>query len=141
MNRLFACAILPLILLSACDNAEPVKQAADRQAQTAQADPRLPAGFTLYHGAAAVLELDMTEPPTGGRIFTYSTDVPLNEVMAHYRREADASGMAYAGRMNGGEIMSYEARRAGEGSPRTFGATALRKGEYTNVTLMFDVTA
>ncbi len=141
MTRLLALAMIPMLALSACDRADPAKQAAERRAETAQADPRLPAGFTIFHGGSQVLELGMAEPPTGGKIFTYSINAPLGEVMAHYRREAEAAGMTYRGRMNGGEIMSYEARREGEGEPRSFGATALRKGEFTNITLMFDVTA
>jgi hypothetical protein len=140
MTKLSIVALLPLALLAACSESAQTKATEQRIAST-QVDKRLPAGFTIFHGGSTVRELAVVEPATGGKIVTFSIDAPLNEVMAHYRREADAAGLAYAGRMNGGEIMSYEARREGEGAPRKFGATALRKGEFTNVTLMFDVTA
>ena len=71
--------------------------------------------------------------PLGDMPDTFGYAVP--EGQAHETLRA-----AYAGRMNGGEILSYEARHDG-GTPRTFSVTAHDKGANTNVTLSFDVTA
>ena len=132
-------AQLPLLLIAACgptagDEPAP-KQAVSRT------DPALPAGFTVYLGSDGTREFTVSEPDTGGTVVTWAMIADPTEIIRHYEREALASGMTYAGKLNGGEIISYEARREGEGNPRTFSATVLRKGEYTNVTLNFDVTA
>lgn len=136
-KRLFA--LLPLLLVAACgptQDEEPAPKVA-----MSRADPSLPPGFTLYTGGGDVLELASSEPETGGKVVTWSITGEAEEVIRHYQRESIAAGMRYAGRLNGGEILSYEARRPGEGTPQTFSATVLRKGQYTNITLNFDVTA
>lgn len=106
-----------------------------------RSDPALPAGFTLYTGGGDIVGYTASEPETGGTVVTWSLVAQPNTVIRHYEAEALAAGLTYAGRLNGGEILSYEARRNGEGVPKTFSATVLKKGEYTNVTLNFDVTA
>lgn len=134
--------LLPLLLVAACDGStagNAGKAEASSTRPVSRADPRLPAGFTLFTGGTDVVELEVGEPSTGGKIFTYSITTPPREVIRFYERQAAAAGMSDAGSMNGAEILSYEARKA-EGAPRTFGVTALQKGTYTNVTLNFDVT-
>jgi hypothetical protein len=138
MNRLTALFALPLFALAACSGGEAEKKA--DVPPVAVADERLPDGFTLYQGQQGAIEVQESSPPTGGKIITFSVNAPAEQIVRHYEREAEAAGLAYAGRLNAGEILSWEGRREGEGSPRTFGVTALRKSEYSNVTLMFDVT-
>ncbi len=135
--------LLPLLLIAGCEAstpADPAKTRAEATAAVSRADPNLPAGFALFTGGTEVVELEAAEPSTGGKIVTYSITAPPREVVRFYEAQATAAGMTNAGSMNGAEILSYEARKA-EGSPRTFGVTALQKGEYTNVTLNFDVTS
>jgi hypothetical protein len=138
MTRLLAVVAVPLFALAACSGGEVEKQADARP--VAVADERLPDGFTLYQVQQDALEVQESSPPTGGKIITFSVIAPAEQILRHYEREAEAAGLAYAGRLNAGEILSWEGRREGEGTPRTFGVTVLRKSEYSNVTLMFDVT-
>jgi hypothetical protein len=134
--------LLPLLAVAACGPsapADPVKAAEEQRAAMSIPDPRLPAGFAIYTAGGAIQELDVAEPETGGKVVTFSVVAPPQNILRFYEEQATAAGMSVAGRYNGGEVLSYEARKA-EGEPRTFGATATRKGEYTNVVLNFDVT-
>ena len=138
MTRLTALFAVPLLALAACSGGEAEKKA--DAPPVAVADERLPDGFTLYQGRQGAAEVQESSPPTGGKIVTFSVNAPAEQIVRHYEREAEAAGLTYAGRLNAGEILSWEGRREGEGSPRTFGVTVLRKSEFSNVTLMFDVT-
>lgn len=133
-------ALLPLLVLAACSPSGTGEDAAPKAAMS-RPDPALPSGFTLYTAGGNILDYAATEPDTGGKVVTYSLIAPLDEVYRHYERESEAAGMTYAGRLNAGELLSYESRRSGPGVPRTFSATVLKKGQYTNVTLNFDVTS
>ncbi|MFM9978888.1 MAG: hypothetical protein ACKVOP_12705 [Sphingomonadaceae bacterium] len=136
-------ALVPLLILNACGPsapADPVKAAQAERAAMSVADPRLPTGFSIFTGGGGdVQELDFAEPSTGGKIFSFSVIAPPQNILRFYEEQSTAVGMAVDGRYNGGEVLSYEARKA-EGEPKTFGVTATRKGEYTNVVLNFDVT-
>ena len=140
-TSLLIAAAVPLALLAGCgDSQDPAKAAAAQHAAVSRPDPRLPQGFTIFLGDSGAKEFTIMSPPTGGKIATFSVEGKPADVIAFYEREAQAAGMTYAGRMNGGEILSYEARHDG-GTPRTFSVTAHDKGANTNVTLSFDVTA
>lgn len=135
-------ALVPLLVLTACEPsapADPAKAAQEERAATSIADPRLPDGFAIFTAGGDVQELDFSEPSTGGKIFSFSVIAPPQNILRFYEQQSTAVGMAVDGRYNGGEVLSYEARKA-EGEPKTFGVTATRKGEYTNVVLNFDVT-
>lgn len=135
-------ALLPLAALTACNQtpADPAKAAAERMAEISRPDPQLPTGFPIYLGDDGAREFTVKTVPTGGKIATFSIHAKPLDVRKFYEDQAVAAGMTISGRMDAGEIVSVEARKEG-GNPRTFGATALQKGEFTNVTLMFDVTA
>lgn len=138
--RLFA--LLPFAVLAACNEppADPVKAAAERVGEVSRPDPQLPDGFPIFLGDDGAREFTVKDVPTGGKIATFSIHAKPLDVRKFYEDRATAAGMTISGRLDAGEIVSVEARKEG-GNPRTFGATALRKGEFTNVTLMFDVTA
>jgi hypothetical protein len=133
-------ALLPLLLIAGCGDTAG-EDAAAPKAALSRTDAALPSGFTLYTGGRDIIGFSASEPETGGTVVTWSMIAEPGDVIRHYEAEALTAGLTYAGRLNGGEILSYEARRTGEGEPRTFSATVLKKGEYTNVTLNFDVTA
>ncbi|QJQ32670.1 hypothetical protein GV829_09590 [Sphingomonas lacunae] len=135
-------AFLPLALVAACNQEpqDPAKAAEAKMAAISRPDPRLPVGFPIYLGEDGAREFVVEDVPTGGKIATFSIHARPLAVRNFYEERAKAAGMTIAGRMDGGEIVSVEARKEG-GNPRTFGATALQKGEFTNVTLMFDVTS
>lgn len=103
-------------------------------------DPRLPDGFPIYLGATGARALEVMKTRQGGTIATFSVQATAAEVVGFYEDVSKRQGMAYAGRYDTDSNRSYEARRQGEGRPRTFGAVAIDKGEWTNVTLNFDVT-
>ena len=134
-------ALVPLVALAACNQtpADPAKAAAERVAAESRADPRLPAGFPIYLGSDGARDFELKDIPTGGKIATFSIIAKPLDVRAFYQARAIAAGMTITGRLDAGEIVSVEAAKEG-GTPATFGATALQKGEYTNVTLMFDAT-
>jgi hypothetical protein len=103
-------------------------------------DERLPAGFPIYMGTGdGAKEVALMEPPTGGKIMTFSIVARPMDVRNFYEERATAAGMTISGRLDAADIVSVEATKPG-GTPHSFGATATRKGEFTNVTLMFDVT-
>ncbi len=131
--------LLPPMLVAACGPSASEDSAP--KVALSRADPALPAGFTLFTGGSDIVGYNASAPETGGTVVTWSMIAQPSDVIRHYETEALAAGLTYAGRLNGGEILSYEARRTGEGEPKTFSATVLKKGEYTNVTLNFDVTA
>ena len=139
-KSLLLAAAIPFALLAACGESQnPTKAAAEQHAAVSRPDERLPTGFTIFLGDSGAKEFTTMSPPTGGTIATFSVEAKPADVIAFYEREAQAAGMTYAGRMNGGDIMSYEARHDG-GTPRTFSVTAHDKGPNTNVALSFDVT-
>lgn len=142
LHSLRLIALLPLALLAACNQApeNPAAVAAERVAQLSRADPQLPDGFPIFLGEDGAREFVVKDVPTGGKIATFSIHAKPLDVRQFYEDRATAAGMTISGRLDAGEIVSIEARKEG-GNPRSFGATALRKGEFTNVTLMFDVTA
>ena len=133
-----------LALLSACSGASSGDGAGkgDKAAEVkvSRPEPKLPKGFELYIGAEGdVREFTVLNPPTGGMIATYSLRAKPEDVVAFYEQVATKQGMVLAGRVSAPDFYNYDGRKEG-GSPRTFGATAVAKGEFTNVSLAFDVT-
>lgn len=140
--------LLPWLVLAACGSdqpaPDPAKIAEARRASQSITDPRMPAGFDIYAGdSGQVREFHVGEeiPGTGGKVITFSVLGQPHIIRQFYEDQAVAAGMAVTGRVNAGEFMSVDARREGDGAPRTFSASAVRKGEYANVVLQFDVTS
>lgn len=143
MTRLTA-AILPALLLAACGPsapADPAREAAQRRANVSQADPRLPTGFAIYRGEVGDVREFQIAPAGEGQIATFSVIGRPETIRRFYEEQAVAAGMQVIGRVSTGDFMSVDARRQGAGNPHTFSMAAVHKGEYTNVTLMFNVTA
>ena len=133
---------LPAMLLCACGS-EPgtsTRTATETAATMSRPDDRLPSGFPIYMGTGdGAKEVTVMEPPTGGKIMTFSSVARPMDVRNFYEERAVAAGMTICGRLDAADIVSVDATKPG-GPPHSFGATATRKGEFTNVTLMFDVT-
>ncbi|MEQ1509342.1 MAG: hypothetical protein ABL909_02940 [Sphingopyxis sp.] len=142
MNR-FATALIPAMLLAACGPAAPadlVKQAEQRRANVSQTDPRMPNGFAIYRGEVGDVREFQIAPAGEGQIATFSVIGRPETIRRFYEDQAVAAGMQVIGRVSTGDFMSVDARRQGAGAPHTFSMAAVHKGEYTNVTLMFNVT-
>lgn len=149
MNRAPLLTALAVMMLAGCgsgqgtaDRPDPAKLAEARRANQSISDPRLPAGFSIYSGERGEVrefQIGPAMPGSDGKVATFSVIAQPHIVRQFYEDQAVASGMVVEGRVNAGEFMSVDARRSGEGSPHTFSAAAVRKGEYTNVTLQFDV--
>lgn len=136
--------LLPLLLgaallLPACDSpafrgpADPVVEAG----LTGAADERLPEGFTLANGQGGVRDLSISEE-NRVTIAAFATVAPPRAIIAFYRSEAEAAGMTYAGRVDAADMITLRMAKA-DGDPYSIAITALRRGEFTNVTLMFNV--
>ena len=147
MKRMFIAQCLTILTLAGCGPSatapDPAKTAEARRANVSITDPRMPEGFTIYVGETGrVQEFQIAAAGEGipGRIATFSVLARPNRVRDFYEAQAVARGMDIVGRVNANEVVSVDARQSGEGTPHTFGAMAVKKGQYTNVTLMFDVT-
>ncbi|MEQ1687941.1 MAG: hypothetical protein ABL874_05160 [Sphingopyxis sp.] len=142
MPRL-AVLLAPALLLAACGPstpADPAREAAQHRANVSQADPRMPTGFTIYRGEVGDVREFQIAPAGDGQIATFSVIGRPDTIRRFYEDQAVAAGMQVIGRVSTGDFMSVDARRAGAGNPHTFSMAAVHKGEYTNVTLMFNVT-
>ncbi len=149
MTRHVCLLFATLLALSGCGPApsdppvDPVKAAAARRANMSITDPRIPSGFTIYSGnSGQVREFKILPVAAGqpGKVATFSVIGQPQVIRDFYEAQAVAAGMTVIGRVHAGELMSVDARRDGEGSPHTFSAMAVKKGQHTNVTLQFDVT-
>jgi hypothetical protein len=145
------------LFLASCNSsadAPASKDGAESTTATAgRADPRLPAGFTIYTGEEGAREF-VIAPAGNGQMATFSVAAPAPIIRDFYERQAVANGMQVTGRVTSSDLANVDARREGtradtpmritEGqsppAPRTFGAMAVDKGPFTNVTLSFDVT-
>lgn len=137
-------ALVPALLLVGCDAppaADPAREAALHRAHVSQADPRMPAGFTIYRGEVGDVREFQIAPADSGQIATFSVIGRPGTIRQFYEDQAVAAGMQVIGRVSTGDFMSVDARRQGPAKPHTFSAMAVHKGEYTNVTLVFDVTS
>ncbi len=142
MRWIIGGAMMAATMLAGCNERSASNQTAQRAQAVSRADPRLPGGFPIYLGSAGqVRAFEVMETRQGGKIATFSVQAEPKDVIAFYETAARNAGLSYAGRFETDAQASYEARRtSGDARPRTFGATAQRKSEWANVTLMFDVT-
>ncbi|MEQ1726125.1 MAG: hypothetical protein ABL882_09395 [Sphingopyxis sp.] len=142
MARLIV-AILPALFVTACGPstpADPAREAAQHRANISQADPRMPTGFTIYRGEVGDVREFQIAPAGNGQIATFSVIGRPGTIRTFYEEQAVAAGMQVIGRVSTGDFMSVDARAQGAGNPHSFSMAAVHKGEYTNVTLMFNVT-
>jgi hypothetical protein len=137
---LVALASLPVMVLSGCNigGSETPAQQQQRQQALTRPDSNLPAGFDLYVGRGEVREFAVGTQGEG-KIISYSIIADPRDIVQHYERQATAAGMTYAGRVDGGENLSYDFTHRGA-TPHSMSVNTLKKGEYTNVSLYFDVT-
>jgi hypothetical protein len=131
-----------VLSLTACDLGGAGERAeAERQVAASIrgiADERLPEGFTIANGRGDVRDLSVSS--TGNTtIAAYATIGSPRAILQHYRREAEAAGMTYAGQMEAPDMIVTNYRRA-DPRPRTLSVAALQKGEFTNVTLSFGIS-
>ncbi len=147
LGTILLCGALA-VALAACGSggggtpADPAKAAADRRASVSLTDPRMPANFPIYVGQTGqVREFQASDaiPGQPGRVISYSVIGRPDIIRDFYKDYAESVGMTVEGRVSSADFMSVDARRSGTGSPRTFSAMAVKKAEYTNVTLQFDV--
>ena len=131
-------------LLAACGPTEPqdpVKAAAAERASLSRADPRMPGGFPIFLGPTGeVREFEIMPAGANGQIATFSVVARPWTIREFYEEEGVARGYEVIGRVNGGMFQSIDLRKVGEGTPHTVSVLAVHKGEYTNVTVNFDVT-
>ncbi len=132
-----------LLLLAACQPsapADPAKADAAARAAQSRADPRIPGGIPIFLGRTGqITEFEIMDAGQG-KIATYSVVARPWDIRDFYEAEGKARGYEVIGRVNGGMFQSVDMRRLNGPAPRTFSAMAVHKGEYTNVTLNFDVT-
>ncbi|MCC7394267.1 MAG: hypothetical protein IT553_05370 [Sphingomonadaceae bacterium] len=134
---------LSMVLLAACQPSaptDPAKAAASARAAQSRSDPRIPGGIPLFLGRTGqITEFEILDAGQG-KIATYSVDARPWDIRDFYEAEGLARGYEVIGRVNGGLFQSVDMRRLNGAAPRTFSVMAVHKGEFTNVTLNFDVT-
>ena len=95
-------------------------------------DVDLPEGFALYPGAEVLSNASVAGAEGTGAMITMTTADPAEEVMAYYRRQAEAAGVTIGTTMSSGDTHMI----AGEGTEGTaFSANATRQGDQTTVIL------
>jgi hypothetical protein len=128
-------------LLAACDLGGAGERAEAEKSVAASIrgviDERLPDGFTLANGRGGIRDLSVST--TGNvSVVAFATVASPRAIMTHYRREAEAAGMTYAGQMEAADMIATNYRRDNP-RPRTLSVAALQKGAFTNVTLSFGI--
>ena len=121
----------------------PGKAAPTQREQLSQENAELPQGMRLFSGQSNnVTEFDSRPAGEfGGKIITYSTIGMPWTVREFYETEGTRNGMQVVGRVSAGAVQSVDLRRMeGDAKPHTFSVQAVHKSEYTNVTIMIDVT-
>jgi hypothetical protein len=103
----------------------------------ATAHEGLPAGFSLAAGRGGIRDLSVADND-GAVIAAFATIASPRAINDHYRREAEAAGMTFAGQMEASDMLVTNYRRDNP-EPRSLSVSALQKGEFTNVTLSFGV--
>lgn len=94
-------------------------------------DVDLPAGFTIYPGAEVTSNMTMgQENGGGGSVVSMTSDASPEDLLAHYRAEAEAAGIEIKAEMDLGG-MKVLAGESGNGASFT-----VRAGEDGGVTLM-----
>ena len=99
----------------------------------ANADIDLPAGFTIYPGADVTSTTALTGNDGQGAMVMMSSEASPADMMAHYRKQAEAAGIEIQMEMKSGET-SVIAGESPDGVSFTFNATP--NGAVTNGTLM-----
>lgn len=91
-------------------------------------EAKLPAGFGMMPGARVLSASNITGDQGSGSMVLFETDRPVAEVIAHYRRQAEAAGVKIQIEMNtnGTEMIG------GEGGGLTFSLTASRSDDLTS---------
>ena len=62
--------------------------------------PDLPSGWTIYPGAEVVNTVNIAGAEGGGALVTMTTDASADDVIAHYRKQAEAAGFPISLEMN-----------------------------------------
>lgn len=83
----------------------------------------LPAGFTLFPGATVVTNTVVKQPDGHGTMVSFETDAPADDVIAHYRAEAEAAGFALEVEVNTNGSHLIGGVRKGDGSHLSVTAT------------------
>ena len=91
----------------------------------ANANVALPSGFTLYPGATVVTSQVITAADGEGAIVVMTTGDSQDDVMAHYRREAEAAGVELSGEVDTGQVRVL----GGEGPDGTAFSLSAIQGE------------
>ncbi|WP_298334313.1 hypothetical protein [uncultured Erythrobacter sp.] len=75
----------------------------------------LPAGFTLFSGAEVLSNTIIDQGDTKGSLTTFRTDETPDEIVAHYREEAEDAGITIQieTSMNGGKMIGGENEQTG----------------------------
>ncbi len=154
MRSLVAIGALSLLTIGCkpAAPADPAKAASAERAAQSRTDPRLPAGFSIYLGDDGRARDFSVAAAADGQIVTFSIIAKPIDVARFYEAQAVAAGLQVTGRVDAGDLANVDAHvpRTGPQSaengvqtrtkPRSFGAVAVNKGEFTNVSLSFDVT-
>lgn len=82
----------------------------------------LPDGFTLFPEAKVVTNAVVKQPDGQGTMLTFETEAPPEDVVAHYRREAEAAGFAIEVVLDAGGTLTIGGTRASDRA--TFSLTA-----------------
>jgi len=142
MKRSLLALALPVMLLAGCQpGGDPQKAAAEHLAEVSRADPRIPAGFKLYIGSDGAHDFSIHDAGRG-KIATWAVTDRPHDVTRYYEDEAVAAGFEVIGRVDAGDLTSLDVRTkdADAAHRHTMSVMAADKGEFTNITLMYDVT-
>ncbi|WP_077148857.1 hypothetical protein [Sphingopyxis sp. KK2] len=98
---------------------------------------KLPKGFTPYPGATMTGGMAATGP--GGEqsgMASFEVKGQAADVIAHYRKQAEAAGLKVASEVKAGDMMMFSAEPAGGGKSGVH-VTATQAGDTVNGTVTF----
>lgn len=75
---------------------------------------RLPAGFTAYPGATMMGGFSASGKDGQGGMASFEVDAQAADVIAHFRKQAEAVGMKVTTEVKSGETMMFGAEKAGD---------------------------
>lgn len=95
-------------------------------------DVNLPDGFAIYPGAEVISNMNVAAADGTGSMITMTSNDPAEEVIAYYRRQAEAAGVTIGMSMTSGETHMI----GGEDADGTaFSANATTQDDQTTVIL------
>lgn len=100
------------------------------------ANAKLPAGFTLYPGAKVTGGMTASGKDGDSGLASFEVKGQAADVIAHYRKQAEAAGLKVSSEIKAGDTMMFGAEKP-DGGKGGVQVTATQAGDMVNGTLSY----